>query len=231
MWGGGFSYATDTARAEGAAYDPATDRLRPVPDAPVPLRWWHSAVWTGEEMIVWGGSDDYEAEGTRGCPSSFVDAGAAYDPESNRWRLLPPAPIEGRMLHEEVWTGEEMIVWGGSNGDCAANSPIAGAAYDPERDKWRTIRDAPMSGRGYFDAVWTGTEMILWGGSIAGRGVPLDDGAAYDPRANAWRTLPAAPIQARDYPALAWTGREVVVWGGCCRQRGGYFRNGAVYHP
>jgi len=43
----------------------------------------HLAVWTGDEMIVWGGYlTAYNRERNDG-------AGAAYDPETDTWRKLP----------------------------------------------------------------------------------------------------------------------------------------------
>ena len=44
------------ACADGAAYDPAADRWRPLTlDASVTARANHVAVWTGQAMVVWGG--------------------------------------------------------------------------------------------------------------------------------------------------------------------------------
>jgi hypothetical protein len=113
LWGGGFSYKTATAAHAGAAFNP-----------------------NGKEMIVWGGSDDYESEGTHGFPRSFLNMGAAYDPGSDTWRALEPSPLDPRGWHSAVWTGEEMIVWGG-----VGSSDYAGdaGAYDPDTDGWRAI--------------------------------------------------------------------------------------------
>jgi N-acetylneuraminic acid mutarotase len=91
---------------DGGAYDPATDTWRPLPsaDAPSP-RYGQTAVWTGTEMVVWGGL----ASG-----GTVLGDGAAYNPATNTWRVLPtacaPSPRTG---HSAVWTGGEMIVWGG----------------------------------------------------------------------------------------------------------------------
>jgi hypothetical protein len=60
-----------------------------------------------------------------------------------------------------VWTGSEMIVWGGTNGGFLNTE----GRYDPGTDSWTatSIANAPTS-RQQFTAVWTGTEMIVWGG-------------------------------------------------------------------
>jgi hypothetical protein len=72
--------------------------------------------------------------------------------------------------------------------------------------------------------VWTGTEVVLWGGAPA-RG----DGAAWNPHSGTWRTLPAAPLSPRVPVATVWTGEEVLVWGDASRQ--GEATDGAAYDP
>jgi galactose oxidase-like protein len=61
-----------------------------------------------------------------------------------------------------VWTGSEMIVWGGFDGNSFLNT---GGRYDPSTDSWTatSTTNAP-SARGGHTAVWTGSEMIVWGG-------------------------------------------------------------------
>ena len=83
-----------------------------------------------------------------------------------------------RESHTAVWTGTEMIVWGGI---AAGVETDTGARYDPSGDTWTSISTtgAP-SARTDHTAVWTGTEMIVWGGIAAG--VETDTGARYEPR-------------------------------------------------
>ena len=93
----------------GGRYDPVLDRWIPTAIAESPTeRVRHSAVWTGSELIVWGGA--------RCCaPGTFYkDDGGRYDPATNSWTLtsVEGAPLE-RDNHTAVWTGSEMIVWGG----------------------------------------------------------------------------------------------------------------------
>jgi N-acetylneuraminic acid mutarotase len=192
----------------------------------------HSAVWTGHEMIVWGGSDDYEAEGSFGFPRRFLNTGFAYEPASDSWRALAPAPLDPRGWHSAVWTGQEMLVWGGVESPCTTapceSYPADAAAYDPVADAWREIALGPLSGRVDHSAVWTGQHMVVWGGSPPGGGLAYDDGALYEPKADSWRELPAAPIEARYRHAALWTGSEMVIWGGE-RGDGGSFADGAAF--
>ena len=46
-------------------------------------------------------------------PKGESTEGATYNPRSDTWRPVPPAPIPGRMLHTAAWVGGEMVVFGG----------------------------------------------------------------------------------------------------------------------
>lgn len=76
---------------------------------------------------------------------------------------------------------------------------------------WQPLPQAPIPGR-LASAVWTGREMIVWGGAVPGKGEPASDGAAYVPATRTWRLLAPAPAGVVGGAALAWTGRELVVW-------------------
>ncbi len=110
---------------------------------------------------------------------------------SSTWRALPPAPIAGRMDASTLWTGREMIVWGGvsrgAHGQASARSD--GAAYDPATGKWRRIADAPAGvlGGGGSAAAWTGSRMVVYVGNSPDGPAAA---AAYDPRRNTWTRLP-----------------------------------------
>src|SRR6185312_9183882 len=131
----------------------------------------HTAVWTGSEMIVWGGWNG----------STFFDTGGRYNPSTDRWTATSStnAPA-GRDAHTAVWTGSEMIVWGGGTGGTFFNT---GGRYNPRTDSWTatSIVSAP-SARYVHTAVWTGSEMIVWGGyggtflNTGGRYNPITDG-------------------------------------------------------
>ena len=55
-----------------------------------------------------------------------------------------------------------MIVWGGLDGSDAFNT---GGRYNPSTNSWAvtSTTNAPAT-RFYHTAVWTGSEMIVWGG-------------------------------------------------------------------
>ena len=170
----------------------------------------HSAVWTGSEMIIWGGHDGN---------SIAKNTGARFNPVSNTWQTISTvgAP-QARWGHTTVWTGTEMIVWGGYSGAFDFITLNTGAKYNPQIDTWSpvSITGAP-SARFEHTAVWNGAEMIIWGGfSCSACFAPgLADGALYDPGTNTWTQMQTtnAP-SARGYHSAVWTGSEMIVWGG-----------------
>jgi hypothetical protein len=106
FWGGYIhdnNLDDDLPMGTGLRYDPVANTLNPISGANAPApRWTHAGVWTGRELIVWGGMDDV----------NLLDTGARYDPASNTWTPTAAGP-PARSGHAAVWSGEEMLVWGG----------------------------------------------------------------------------------------------------------------------
>jgi len=127
-----------------------------------------------------------------------------------------------RSLHTAVWTGSEMIVWGGYNGGSYLNT---GGRYNPSTDSWTatSLTNAPAA-RDYHTAVWTGSEMIVWGGLGDGY---FNTGGRYNPGTNSWTATSTtnAPT-ARSYHVAVWTGSEMIVWGGSNDSTGGRYNPG-----
>jgi N-acetylneuraminic acid mutarotase len=182
-------------------------------DAP-DSREWHTAVWTGSEMIVWGGYD-----------GSYLNTGGSYKPSSDSWTAtsLSNAPA-GRHSHTAVWTGSEMIVWGGV--DCCSGFLNTGGRYNPVTDTWTatSTTNAP-TGRIDHTVVWTGSEMIVWGGTTDG----LNTGGRYNPSTDTWTatSTTGAPTY-RQWHTAVWTGTEMIIWGGI---GGPWLNTGGKYNP
>src|SRR6202040_495776 len=85
---------------------------------------YHTAVWTGSEMIVWGGFPD---------PNIYVNTGGRYNPSTDTWTATSTTNAPSRrVLHTAAWTGSKMIVWGGYDG----NDLNTGGRYNPGTDTW-----------------------------------------------------------------------------------------------
>ena len=206
VWGGRSD--TDTL-ASGHRYDPATNAWTPTSlvDAPE-SRVWHTAVWAGTRMIVWGG--------TSGPTIREVNSGGRYDPATDSWSSMYIANgPEGREGHTAVWTGNQMIVWGGGTGS-GSRFFDTGSRYDPVTDSWfETSRTNAPAARADHTTVWTGNSMIVWGGAVSPGITVLNSGGRYDPIADTWTPMSTtdAPEGRRGH-AMAWTGTSLFVWGG-----------------
>ena len=165
-------------------------------------RYSHSAIWSGTEMIIWGGGWN-DAQNT----------GGRYNPETDSWQTTSTqnAP-SARGSHSAVWTGSEMIIWGGYEPYSVwLNS---GGRYNPVTDSWQavSVTGAPSERRQHV-AVWTGSEMIIWGGSNDS-GVQLN-GGRYNPVDDSWATMSTTDAPQTSFlvyePKAVWTGQEMLV--------------------
>ena len=203
----------------GAPTDPGAGPVRPkgwrkLPAGPLRARHSASAVWTGREMIVWGGA--WRA----GNASIWLDDGAAYDPAGDRWRRIANSPLAPRSEAVIAWTGREVLVWGGQKQSSLTgfgDEFSDGALYDPTRNTWKAMAEWPLAERYGARAVWTGSRLVVWGGAASAGGEdppPLADGAAYDPASDRWTTLAAAPLAGRIAPLAGPRGGSALFsWG------------------
>jgi len=193
-------------------------------------RYGHSAVWTGSEMIIWGGNDRGHYPGP-----AVVSSGRRYDPATDTWITTPISTTGApstRIEHTAVWTGSEMIIWGGTSGtgySDSYNSRGNGARYDPATDTWSAISttNAP-SGRYGHNAVWTGSEMIIYGGYGIGY---YNNGARYNPATDTWSAISSSGGGFGRYASAVWTGSEMIIWGGYDNENNEYINTGARYDP
>lgn len=192
------SWSFTTAPTGGGTWSPVSLNGAPTTSAG------HTAVWTGSEMLVWGGV-------------TATSGGYRYDPVADTWKPMSsvdaPSPRSG---HSAVWTGKEMIVWGGQVGS-SYTWLNDGARYDPETDTWHRLAggNAPEARAGH-SAVWSGSRMLIWGGRN-GDFAPAYPaaGGLYDPATDTWTTMSTAgaPLGRAGQTAV-WTGEKMVIWGG-----------------
>lgn len=226
------------------SYDPGANEWRRLPDSPTR----HGiAVWTGRELVGWGG----------GCCGDVSDDGSAYNPATNTWRKLAPAPVSGQQSPVGAWTGRELVIF---NGHGPEGDRVGGAAYNPTTDSWRRIPSRP--GIRALTAVYDGNEIYAIGGvrvlafnpsngawrqlpqsALAGPAgiwtgnrllVPGSATKAYDPPRDLWTSFASSPLGSRGDAATVWTGHELVVWGGSVPAASGspsYLADGAAFIP
>jgi hypothetical protein len=189
-------------------------------------RRFHSAVWTGTEMIIWGGFDG----------ANQLSSGGIYDPGDDAWSAMT-ASTSARREHSAVWstTDQLMLIYGGYGDAPALNGiyfPSGGAAggeaYDPLLDSWSplTLSGQP-SARMQHKAVFDGDDMILWGGYDGGS--DLATGAQYVD--GTWLSLTGTAPQPRHHHTAVWVSsvRRMIVWGG--QSAIGWLATGGEFDP
>jgi hypothetical protein len=195
----------------GARYDPATDTWSPMArvDFPATQTEYFEGVWTGTELVVWGGCY-YDTSQPPPFPlvCSSPTTGARYNPATDTWRGMSEvgAPNNGQ-TRGLTWTGSRVFAWSGEG---------PAALYDPSADAWSPASSSPISAP-VVRTVWTGNEVLVF--SLYGSGY-----AAYRPSTNTWRPLSSTgapetiPANAK---MLAWSGSEALVFAYGCAPPGG----------
>ena len=148
-------------------------------------------------VAVVGGDDGGDRQRTTGVSTPTTTAPSTTVPGPAPGTSLPMdrGQLSARSDAITAWTGTELIVWRGMgqttdvctgvDGGVVCGDPARtdGARYDPATDAWRPMADSPMPAEATSSfrstvGVWTGTELVVWGG-------PGPDAAAYDPASDA----------------------------------------------
>src|SRR5438876_439290 len=148
-------------------------------------------------MVVWGGNN------SNGFP---LNTGGKYSPSTDSWVATSTtnAPA-ARVLHTAVWTGNEMIVWGGNDNDGPPPQYFnTGGRYNASTNSWMatTIANVP-SARASHSAVWSGSEMIVWGGSDFPNPTYFNTGGRYCAQSGPSPTPTPTPISTATATATA----------------------------
>jgi N-acetylneuraminic acid mutarotase len=198
LFGGYGGENWNAAVASGARYDPGSNAWTPMSSGGPLGRSFPVLAWTGNVAIVWGGS----VEGTR---TYAVTPGYRYDPVLSTWTPMSTfgAPTDSP---EGVWTGQRLVVPG--------HALYAGGRYDPISDTWQGNSQvgAPPE-RGPRSVVWTGSEVVVFGGGNSQQGITASaDGGRYDPATNTWS--PISKVNAPSVLGIARCGPARRCWSG-----------------
>lgn len=177
-------------------------------------------VWTGSEMLIWGGFDG----------SAFIIGGGRYAPDTDTWTSvsIANAPLE----ISAGWTasGDDLYVFGGAASGLQSN---IGYIYNWAADSWGLMSfngDIP-SARSLPGMAWLGDKVCVWGGfeQAIFTSTYLNSGAIYDVGTQTWTAMATTGAPAgRSNPAVLYNGSEVIVWGGTDPN---ILKDGAIYSP
>jgi hypothetical protein len=195
-----------------AAYDPATNQWRRLPDVPFP--------WSGDD-----GDAVTLADGDRPLVWRRGHLGA-FDETAGVWHDVAgvqPAPPPGDpglpsstadpVAMATVADGD-VFTWTGRSGQ------LHGLAWRPADGTWRRTATLEAQSGG---AIVTGGPGSIF--AAVGQSARVLEYRIADDR---WSELPLAPINTRSAAVLVWTGSGLLVWGGAGDE--GPEMDGAIWH-
>lgn len=175
-------------------------------DGPFEPRAEHVAVWTGAELLIYGGWS--------GVPDgASLTTGLGFEPSTDTWRRLRPAPVELEWWWsmKAVWAGDRMVVAGRTSHAEGGGSRVLLLSYFPDRDAWEVSPPVPDGRQAVGGLVWTGTEIILAGGDLH---YPDDTAWAFSPSSGEWRRLPDPSMPSVEDLQGVWADGEAIFVGG-----------------
>lgn len=169
---------------------------------PMPVALNHAvAVGYRGRLYVSGG---YRSESGLSEPSRVL---FRYNPRSNRWRRLQPAPTP-RAAHAAAVIRGRLYVAGGANDSGSLRSL---EVYDFERRRWRSGPDFPGPARNHTTGVATGGRFYVLAGRDASN---LAAAERYDPRTRRWQPLPGMGTPRGGIASVRLGDGRIVVFGG-----------------
>ncbi|MEV4415556.1 hypothetical protein [Catellatospora sp. NPDC049609] len=175
---------------------------RELPGSPLSPRVQALGLWTGEEALIIGGSDEPCPPNADcgGDPSPLTDA-AAVDPGTGRWRSIADLPVALRWA-QGVVVGGVAYVQGHT-----VDGGLTMLAYVVDADRWEPM--PRPGGEADLHLVAAGDLLVAVRGSHENTRGP---DYLYDGARRQWRELPASPLGDGFDRNMAWTGRELVLF-------------------
>jgi hypothetical protein len=171
------------------------------------VRLLYSAIWTGTEMIIWGGRNNILYQN--------LNTGQKYNPTTNTWTSISTLNCpSARFGHSAVWTGSEMLIYGGTSNDSTLYR------YNPSTNNWsnpitNNSNIALDNGLSQHVAFWSGADMIIFGG-VSNGNIFFNKTLRYNLTSNTWFETPInnLTLTPRYGHSVVWTGTEAIIWGG-----------------
>ena len=96
----------------------------------------------------------------------MTNTGARYNPIIDSWITTSVGTNvpEARTAHTAIWTGSEMIIWGGQTDEVTQFN--TGGRYDPSTDSWQPTSigmNVPDECLSYCSLDWPGDDHLGWG--------------------------------------------------------------------
>jgi hypothetical protein len=182
---------------------------RQVAAPPLTPREFPAGLWTGEEVILVGGSDAPPCPPWAACAAPTeppLADGAAYDPRANTWRAIADAPVGFSWSHA-VMLGSTAYLWIPGE-PWRPQAPSAFLAYRIDEDRWEEL-DLPTGEPDWYDLVAAGDRIVAVSSSDEGK---ERSDLVFDAAASAWSELPDDPFTPGFDRIAVWDGEALLLF-------------------
>jgi hypothetical protein len=182
-----------------------------LPESPLTARRDSVGAWVGDRFVIVGGWSDRPCPPTADCAygESAQRDGASYNPYTDMWQRIAPAPVPVSQYSSVVVGGDlYLFAFDVANGGLEVGPdgqvPLSFLRYTPKTDAWTTLPSPPSGG-----VLIAAGDRVL---SIAGSDEIVDAvDAVYDPDSSSWTALPDDPL-GRSYDREAvWLDNQLVL--------------------
>jgi hypothetical protein len=173
-----------------------------LPESPLSPRYSPLAVWDGSEFLLVGGYNGSPCPPNADCAGADheLSDGAAFDPQSSRWRVLAnsPVPVSGEADGQSVVVGDRLFLL--DTDDDRRQATTTFLSYDITDDRWTRLPVPDLRN------AW----LIAAGDSVVAVGESGPKNLVFDPVAVRWRPLPKSPLPHGGETGV-WTGHKLLV--------------------
>jgi len=195
--------------AAGSDAEVETRPWQELPAPPLSPREYPTGFWTGEEVVLVGGSDAPPCPPNASCRTPETPPladGAAYDPRTDSWRPIADAPV-GFAWATPAVVGSTAYLWiSGERG--RPDAPSAFLAYHVEADRWEEL-ELPTREPGWYGLIPAGDRAVAYSQSDESGGRP---DFLFDPASSAWGELPDDPFSPGFDRVMTWNGDELYLF-------------------
>jgi hypothetical protein len=182
---------------------------REIAAPPLSPREFPTGFWTGEEVILVGGSDAPPCPPWAECAAPTVPPlrdGAAYDPQTDSWRAIAEAPV-GFSWAEAILLDSTAYLWIAGE-PWREQAPSAFLAYRLDEDRWEELK-MPVADPGWYSLAEAGGPLVAVRSSDEEAERP---DLVFDPATSAWTELPDDPFTPGFDRVAVWDGRELLLF-------------------
>jgi fibronectin type 3 domain-containing protein len=207
VWNGTFAFVFGTGGGSLPGdgidrFDPSTNTLERLETMLPSPRACASAVWTGQDVFLFGGSY-----------AGFLSEIVRYTPATDTITIMGAQLPQALGCTSAVWDGTYAYIFGGQkSGNYYLMAPDI-LRYDPLNDEVIAMNATLPSGRSATSAFWDGQYAYIVGGQ-ADEHLWLRDIVRYDPSTDSTTLLSARLPRQVSGAGVAWTGQDAYLAGG-----------------